>query len=265
MEEARGQDPERRVRALVRGIAQSLPAALTATPPDPPLDVGLARAQHRDYVAALTVAGAEVAPDESCPDCCFIEDTAVVVDGLAVITRPGAPSRRDEIGPVAAALALLLPVERMEAPATLDGGDCLLLGRTLYMGASTRSNHAGRTWMRALLAPRGVTVVDVPMPAGVLHLKSVCAPLGDHLVLVAAGTLPLDTFADADAEIVVVPAHEAHAANAVAVADTALIGAGCPSTRARVEAAGWKTIAVDTSELRRADGALTCLSILLPW
>lgn len=253
------------MRALVRGIPDSLPSALTATAPDPPLDAALARRQHRAYLDALAAAGVVVIAvpvDERCPDCCFIEDTAVLAGGLAVITRPGATSRRAEVEPVAEVLGRFLPVVRMPEPATVDGGDCLLLGATLYVGASTRSNAAGRAWLREVLAPHGVTVVDVAVPPGVLHLKSVCAPLGDRLVLVAAGTIPPATFAGA--KVIVVRAAEARAANAVSVGGAAIVAAGCPETRARVEAVGWTTIAVDTSELRRADGALTCLSVLVP-
>jgi dimethylargininase len=253
-----------RWRALVRGIPDSLPSALAATPPDPPLDVARARAQHLSYVAALAAAGAEVvhvAADEACPDCCFIEDTAIIAGGLAIVTRPGAPSRRAEVEPVAERLAALMPIVRMDAPATLDGGDCLLVGDTLYVGASARSNAEGRAWLRAVLAPRRIAVVDVAVPPRFLHLKGFCSPLGDREVLLAEGTIPPSTFAGTG--VITVPAGEAHAANTVVLGGSVLVAAGAPRTLALVEAAGLSAVVVDTSELRRADGSLTCLSIIV--
>jgi dimethylargininase len=149
----------------------------------------------------------------------------------------------------------------MDAPATLDGGDCLRAGQTFYVGRSRRTNAEGIARLAAVFGPRGFRVVPVELPAGVLHLKSVCSPLGDDRVLVAEGSIPPATFAGLRA--IVVPAEEAHAANAVAVGGGAVVAAGCPRTQSLVEAAGFRTVAVDTSETRKADGALTCLSIII--
>lgn len=248
--------------AIVRGVPPSFPRALSAAPPDSPIDVAIARAQHAAYVAALVAAGLEVvavATDDDCPDCCFVEDTAVLVGDAALITRPGAPSRRAEVEPVAAALRGRAEIVRMEAPATLDGGDCLLVGRTFYVGRSGRTNPAGIDRLAEVAGPRGYRVVPLAMPAGILHLKSVCSPLGDA-VLVAEGTLPPSTFAGA--RVLVVPAGEAHAANAVATGGAALVAAGAPTAQALIESTGLRALPVDTAELRKADGALTCLSIV---
>lgn len=128
--------------ALTRSIPDSYAGALAAVPADPPIDIAEARAQHAAYLAALADLGAEVvtiAADEEHPDCVFIEDTAVVAGEVAVITRPGAPSRQGEVTAVAAALAGRLDLHRMPAPATLDGGDCLRLGNTIYVGRSART------------------------------------------------------------------------------------------------------------------------------
>jgi dimethylargininase len=249
--------------AIVRGVPGSFARALSAVPPDPPIDVTRARRQHAAYVAALRRLGARIAPvahDDALPDCVFVEDTAVVAGGVALVTRPGAESRRDEPRAVRRVLAELVPVETMEAPATLDGGDCLRLGRRLYVGRSDRTNAEGVARAREVFGPRGVEVVEVPV-TDTLHLKSVCSSLGENTVVVAEGMLPPDTFAGA--REIVVPAAEAHAANLVAHRGHAIVAAGAPWTARLIEALGVRVDVVDTSELAKADGALTCLSILV--
>lgn len=252
--------------ALTRAIPSSVAAALAAVPPDPPIDVTLARAQHAAYRAALAELGLAVevlAADEACPDCQFIEDTAVVAAGLAVITRPGAPSRQPETAAIAAALASRpeLDLAHVVAPGTIDGGDCLRLGRTIYVGRSARTNADGISQLAAAFAPRGVRVVAVELGRDILHLKCVCAPLGDDRVLLAEGTLPPDTFAGAG--IVWVPAAEQYAANAVAFGGGVIASAGFPRTHDALAAAGFRVIPVATTEARKADGSLTCMSIVV--
>ena len=249
--------------AIVRSVPASFADALCAEPPDPPIDVAQARAQHADYVRAIEAAGADVvavAADEACPDCCFVEDVAVLLGDAALVTCPGAPSRRGEVDPVAAALAARMDVVRMAAPATLDGGDCLLLGSTIYVGRSSRSNSEGIARLAAEARAHGLTVVPVDMPPGVLHFKSFCSPLGDDTVLVAEGAISPATFTGA--RVLLAPAAERHAGNAVVVGSTVLVAAGAPATQALVAAAGFTAVPVDTSEMRKADGALTCLSIV---
>jgi dimethylargininase len=250
--------------ALVRGVPQSFADALSAAPPELPIDVDLARTQHAAYLAALASLGLEIVAlpsDERFPDCCFVEDTVVAVPGLAVLTRPGASSRRGEVNGVAPALAARIEVVRMEAPATVDGGDCLRLGRTIYVGRSARTNEQGVACLRDVLGPRGYAVVGVPMPPSVLHLKSVCSPLGDDTVLVADDTLPVGTFGGA--RVLQVPKEEAHAANAVTFAKRALVAADGVRTAALLAREGFHVVPVDTSEMRKADGALTCLSVIV--
>jgi dimethylargininase len=248
--------------AIVRGVPDTFDRALAIDPPAEPIDVARARVQHAGYVAALRGLGVEIvelAADAALPDCCFVEDTAVIAGGVALITRPGAPSRRAETAAVRAVIAGRMPVAETAEPATLDGGDCLLSGRRLYIGLSSRTNPAGIARAREVFGPAGIEVIAVAMPPA-LHLKSVCSPLGDDAVLVAQGMLPPGTFA---ARVLEVPADEAVAANAVCVGAAALIAAGCPATAALVAAAGFTPHPLDTSELRKADGALTCLSIIV--
>jgi dimethylargininase len=166
---------------------------------------------------------------------------------------------------VARALAArgVADVRTMVAPATLDGGDCLRLEatRTIHVGRSERTNAAGVAFLREAVAAVGWRVVEVAMPPGVLHLKTVCAPLDERTVVVAEGTLPRATFEGA--RVLEVPAAEAAAANLVAYGRAALVAADGERTAALVAAEGFRVVRVDTSELRKADGALTCLSVIV--
>jgi dimethylargininase len=246
------------MRALARSIPSSFSNALCAEPPERPIDVTLARAQHAAYCAALAACGAsvELLPgDEACADSCFIEDTAVVVGERALITRPGAPSRRAETPVVASALRRWLEVMEMAEPATLDGGDCMRVGNTLYVGRSARTNPLGIAQLSVL----GLRVVPVELPRGVLHLKCVCSPLGDGRILLAEQSIPAEMF---DAEPVWVPASETYAANAVAIGRHVIVAEGHPRTSEALSAAGFTLHAVPTSEVRKADGSLTCQSVV---
>jgi len=219
--------------------------------------------QHAAYVAALRDLGVVVKvlpPAEEEPDACFVEDQAVVYAGIAVITRCGHPARRPEAGAIADALAVVLPLVRMEAPATLDGGDVLPVGRTLFVGRSRRTNAAGIAFLREVMAPRGIAVREVPVPAGTLHLQSVCSALDDDTVLLARGTVPAVALPGV-ARILEVPAEEAYAANAVAVGEDVLLPAGYPVTARRVAEAGYRVHPLPMDAFRAADGALTCLSL----
>ncbi len=252
------------MHAILRAIPASFADALAAVRPEPPIDVALARAQHAAYRDALVACGATVetiAADEACPDCCFVEDTAVIAAGLALITRPGAPSRRPETAPVAAALARRVAIVELAAPATLDGGDCMRVGRAIYVGRSARTNAAGIAGLAAAFAPRGFAIVPVDLPPEILHLKCVCAPLDDARILLARDTLPAALFAGLD--IVWVPSDERYAANAVAIGAHAIVAEAHPRTCDALAAAGFTVHPVPCSEVRKADGSLTCQSLLL--
>lgn len=267
------------MNALTRTVPASFASALCAAAPDEAIDVTRARAQHAAYCQALADAGVAVttlAAADTLPDSCFVEDTAVVAAGVALITRPGAPSRRAE--PIAVAEALVGRFELVHVAdpaelggedsehladlATLDGGDCMRVGNTIYVGRSARTNVAGIARLAEVFEPRGLRVVPIELPAGVLHLKCVCAPLGDARITLAEDSIPLEHFAGL--HIVSVPAAEAYAANVVAIGDRVLMAAGFPHTHEALEHAGFHVTALDTSEFRKADGALTCLSILTP-
>lgn len=247
--------------AITRDIPSSFARAVVQHPTTEPIDVDAARAEHVAYRAALQELGfrlLDVAADDRFPDCCFVEDAALVHEGRALLTRSGAPSRRGEGEGIRDVLAGLAQVETMEAPATLDGGDCLRVGPRLYVGQGARTNAAGLARAREVFGPVGLEVIGVPV-GELLHLKCVCSSPRPDLVLLAAGTIAPDTFAGV--ERIVVPAAETHAANCVALGGAVLIPADCPVTARALQAAGFRVLTIDNTQIRRADGALTCLSI----
>jgi dimethylargininase len=254
---------QRPIRAICRGVPATFDRALVQARPAEPIRVDVARRQHRAYVEALRSFGLEVtvlpaAPEF--PDCCFVEDCAVYAAGVALITRPGAVARRGEEGSVANALQRYARVERMTDPATLDGGDCLRVGKRWYVGRSGRTNAAGVHRLRQVFEPLGFAVTEIPL-GPILHLKCVCSALSENRMLLAEGSILPEVFGDV--HIVSVPAEEAYAANCLCVDGTVLLAAGFPATRRVLEAEGFTVREVDTSEMRKADGSLTCMSILV--
>jgi len=248
------------MRAIVREIPASFTRALSAVPPDPPIDSKLAGSQHAAYRAALEACGAAVtvlAADERCPDCSFVEDVAVVHGGVALISRSAAPSRKLEHEPVAAALAQTHRLMHMQEGETLDGGDCLRLGLTMYVGRSSRTNEGGIACLRKAFPE--LRIVPVELPAGVLHLKCVASRLDDERVAVARGFAIERTF---DAEVVPIPAEEQYAANVVAIGQKVIVAEGYPRAQEALARAGFMLHPVPVSEARKADGSLTCQSIL---
>lgn len=226
------------------------------------IDVARAATQHHAYCAALAALGCRVIrldAEPGFPDSVFVEDVAMVVDEVAVMTRPGALSRRAEGLRIAEVLSPFRPLLHIEAPATLDGGDILRIGRDLYVGRSERSNDAGIAQLATLLAPYGYTIHPVAI-RDCLHLKSAVSLASDGTVLMQPAWVDRAPFAAYD--IIEVDPAEQHAAN-VLRAGQGLVMADCfPRTRARLEAAGLSVVAVDVSELQKAEGAVTCCSIV---
>lgn len=249
------------MRALVRPPSPAFAEALGQVEANAPIDLALALRQHADYAAALARLGCELvalAPDDTLPDACFVEDTAIVLGECALVTRPGAPSRRPEVTAVAAALARHgLTLTAMEAPATLDGGDVLVLGKTVWVGLSNRTNREGFEGLSAFAKRRGYDTKMANVPPGTLHLKCHASPLDRETLLCVPGLL-----GEARARRVEVPVHEAYAANAVAIGRSVLCAAGFPGTHERLAAAGFEPVPLHNSEFAKADGSLTCLSVL---
>lgn len=227
-----------------------------------PIDVERARAEHAAYEAALRALGCAVervpaAPE--LPDSVFIEDTVVVLDELAVICRPGAESRRPETAGVAAALRAFRPLAAVLAPGTLDGGDVLRVGRRLLVGRSARTNDAGIRQLRSIVSSQGYEVVAVPF-SGCLHLKTAATLVADDVALVnpawvkVAALAPLRTIA--------VDAAEPFGANALRVGDAVVYPSEFPRTIARLAAEGITVRTVPAGELAKAEGGVTCCSVL---
>jgi len=231
------------------------------------IDLQLARAQHAAYVATLRGLGVvvDVLPtDDVCPDACFVEDTAVITGAHAIATRPGAPSRRAEVEPVATALANDLSVHWMEAPATLDGGDVLRVGSRLYVGLSSRTNRDGADALARFASLDGLEVLQVSVRGG-LHLKSACSLASASLFLYdprVMGVEELSPFRAFSLELA--PVAEPAGANVLAVGHAVLVSAAAPQTAAMLRARGLDVRVVDVGEFHKGDGALTCLSLRVP-
>jgi dimethylargininase len=227
-----------------------------------PIDLPAAVAQHAEYERVLTSLGCDVRHISSTPelpDSVFVEDAAIVLDEVAVITRPGAESRRAEIASVADALAPHRTLLRMTAPATLDGGDVLKLGRTLYVGVGSRTNTSGAEQLAALLEPHGQTVRAIPID-DCLHLKSAVTEVAAGLILLNPAWVSGDSFAG-HAAIDVDPG-EPFAANVLRVGAAVVCASSYPRTAARLRAAGVAIVDVDVSELAKAEAGVTCCSLI---
>jgi dimethylargininase len=231
--------------------------------PRRPIDLELARRQHTAYEQALREAGCEVrqlAELPSHPDSVFVEDTVIALDEVAVITRPGAASRRGEVDSMAMALSGQRRLLRIEAPDTLDGGDVLRLDRVLYVGASARSSAEGIAQLGRLLAPFDYRVVAAPL-RGCLHLKSAVTQVAPGLLLVNPDWVDATYFPSW--KPVAVDAAEPHAANALWLGDAVIHAASAPRTGAKLRALGIDVRSVDMSEMEKAEGAVTCCSVIL--
>jgi dimethylargininase len=228
-----------------------------------PIDLERAREEHRRYEEALAAAGCRVerlAEEPGLPDSVFVEDAALVLEERAILTRPGAPSRRAERESLAPVLERYRRLERIEAPGTLDGGDVLRVGKRLWVGRSTRSNEEGRRRLAALTAPHGYRVEAVPV-RGCLHLKSAVCAVAEKLLLL--NPLWVDPEVFPGFEIVEVDPEEPFAANALKVGETLLHPAAHGRTRRRLEERGLEVLPVELSELAKAEGGVTCCSLLL--
>lgn len=227
------------------------------------IDLDLARAQHAAYEGVLRDAGCDVRqmPEEpDLPDSVFVEDTVIVLDEVAVLTRPGAESRRGEIESMAVALAPFRKLLRIVAPATLDGGDVLRLGRTLYVGGSARSNAEGMAQLAQLLAPFDYRVQAVPLH-GCLHLKSAVTRIAPDLLLINPDWVDARHFPGY--RVLVVDPGEAFAANSVWLGDRLVCSASFPRTAGLLRRAGIDVRLVDMTETEKAEGGVTCCSVIL--
>ena len=228
-----------------------------------PIDLARARAQHRAYEDALERLGCRVVrlePAPGLPDAVFVEDTAIVLDEVAVITRPGAESRRAETASVAIALGRYRELRSIDAPGTIDGGDVVVCGRRVFIGRSGRTNDDGIRQVRDILAPFGYSVVAVDI-RGCLHLKSAATCVSTDRLLVNPAWISPDQFPGV--ELLSIADSEPYAANILQVGAGWIYPASFPRTRDLLERQGVSPVVVDVAEMAKAEGAVTCCSLLV--
>ncbi|HXM44528.1 MAG TPA: arginine deiminase family protein [Bryobacteraceae bacterium] len=249
--------------AITRAVSPSMNDCQLAFAERQSIDIGKAIAQHGQYEACLASLGIAVVslpalPD--LPDAVFVEDPAIVLDEIAIVTRMGAESRRGESESLAEALARFRPLRRIAEPGTLEGGDVVRIGGTLFVGRSARSNDAGIAQLADELAPLGYAVKSVEMH-GCLHLKSACTYLGRGTVLANRDWADLGPFGNVG--VIDVPAGEPGAGDVLAIGDTAIVPVSFPETARFLERAGWQVLPIDVSELQKAEAGVTCMSLIL--
>jgi dimethylargininase len=249
--------------AITRDVSASLADCELSFVDRNPIDIAKARAQHHAYRQALESLGCKVLSlpaQDAMPDAVFVEDVAVVLDELAIVTRPGAESRRVEGASVAEVLGPYRELRRIEAPGTLDGGDVLRVGRRIYVGQADRSNPEGIAQLAVLVGSLGYTVHGVPT-CDCLHLKSAVTQVSEDTMLIQPEWVDRDFFDDF--RLIEVDPSEEHAANALRIGTAGVVHPACfPRTQQRLRDAGITVVSVDLSELQKAEGATTCCSIV---
>lgn len=248
--------------AITRGVSARIGTCELTRLERNAIDVDRARRQHRAYEEALATLGCRVeslpALDDL-PDAVFVEDAAVVLDEIAIVTRPGAESRRPEAAEIAPALAKHRRVTFIQPPGTLDGGDVLRLDRRIFVGQTGRSNESGIEQLRAVAWPYGYTVTAVPV-RGCLHLKSAITEVAPGVVLVNPEWI--DAAAFGHVSVIEIDPGEPYAANGLFVGGRLIYPESFPRTRRRLEDSGISVEPVDVSELQKAEGAVTCCSLI---
>jgi dimethylargininase len=252
------------ISALTRSVPPSIVNCELTHLEREPINFARAVEQHELYEKALVAVGCTVQrlpsmPD--LPDSVFVEDTAVVLPELAIITRPGAETRRSEVTSVAEALRRHRSLAFIKSPGTLDGGDVLVIGSIIYAGESSRTNADGIRQLTELAAPHGYRVRSVKT-SGCLHLKSAVTRVGEDVILVNSAWVDESSFAGL--RRIEVHPDEPFAANALWIGESVIYPAEYNETRQRLEQNGINVVAVETDELHRAEGAVTCCSILIP-
>ena len=228
-----------------------------------PIDLNVARAQHQEYVHALAALGCQVIelPEEpDLPDSVFVEDTAFILPEVAVITRPGADSRKPETESIIRALSSYRPLVHVTEPGTVDGGDVLVLGKNIYIGNSTRSNADAVRQIQQMLDHYGYTVTAVDMH-DCLHLKTALTKVDDKTLLINPNWVDTSHFKGFD--WIEVDSAEPFAANCLPVGDGIIFPTAFPKTSNKLEARGYKIQAVNVAELAKAEGAVTCCSLIV--
>jgi dimethylargininase len=225
-------------------------------------DYQLALQQHQQYIDALQQCGVEVTvlpADDNYPDSCFVEDPAIITTETAIITRPGADSRKGETKAIEQALLNQgLDIQHIKAPGTLDGGDVMMVDKHYYIGLSDRTNQQGAQRLIQILEQHGMTGETVEMN-DMLHLKTGISYLENNKLLATGEFIEHPAFAGF--ETMPVEPAESYAANCIWVNDKVIAPLGFPKTQTMIEQAGFQVITVDVSEFQKLDGGLSCLSL----
>jgi dimethylargininase len=228
-----------------------------------PIDLNIARAQHHEYVNVLKRLGCEVIElqlEAELPDSVFVEDTAFILPEVAVITRPGADSRKLETESITPALSPFINLVHVREPATIGGGDVLVLGKKIYVGLSTRSNQEAINQLNELLCGYGYTVTGVELQ-DCLHLKSAVTRVDDQTLLINKKWVDPHPFEQFD--LIEVDYSEPFAANCLPIGNSIIYPATFPKTCAKLEERNYEVVTVDISELAKAEGAVTCCSLIV--
>jgi dimethylargininase len=247
--------------ALTRAVSSSINDCELTFIDRQAIDVERAVRQHRKYQQLLRSLGVDVVElpaDDRCPDC-FLEDTALVLDEFAIATRPGRGTRRAEVAGVLPTIEKHRKIVHVEAPATLEAGDVLRIGRDLFIGITSRTNREGIDFVREVTALHGYKVHGVEVP-GALHLKSVCTAVNRRTILADSSRVDLDPFAGY--ELIEVPPEEWMAANVLLVNGTVCMHDGFHKTLALLRERQIRVRTVDISEFLKAEAGLTCMSII---
>jgi dimethylargininase len=249
--------------AITHLPSPSMEAGLRTHRPREAIDHALALRQHQAYCSTLREFGAVVDTlnvNSHLPDCAFVEDAAIVLDEVAILTSMGSKARRAELAGIEPALKKYRQVERIETPATIEGGDVLRVGRSLLVGLSSRTSRAGLQALGSIVARFEYELIGVPVN-GCLHLKTACTALPDQSLLVNASWL--DPHALIGFDLVPVPDEEPWAANVLSIGKNVCLAGEHVRTADSLRTRGFNVRSLDLSEFAKAEGGVTCLSILI--
>jgi len=249
--------------AITRGISPRFNECEITHIDRTPIDLDIARAQHSQYVNALKQLGCnvlELPVEADLPDSVFVEDTAFIMPQTAVITRPGADSRKPETDSIIQALSPHIKLLHIQEPATLDGGDVLVVGKRIFIGLSTRSNQDAINQLDEMLNDDGYTVTGVQMH-DCLHLKSAVTRVDDTTLLINKNWVDVHHFEQY--ELIEVDPAESYAANCLPIGNSIIYPTSFPKTGAKLKERGYQIVNVDVDELAKAEGAVTCCSLII--
>ncbi|MEA4988336.1 MAG: arginine deiminase family protein [Anaerovorax sp.] len=249
---------------IVKRPCKAMVEGITSAPELGKPDYELALKQHDSYIEALKQCGVAVTvleADEAYPDSCFVEDTAVITRKCAIISNPGALSRRKEADIMLPTIKKFFSDDKIEfikSPGTLEGGDVMMVGDHFYVGRSARTNEEGIRQFIEILEKHGLSGSEVPLEL-VLHLKTGVNYIENNNMLVSGEFIKKADFAKFNK--IIIPEEEAYAANCIWVNDKVIVPEGYPTVEKKIREAGYEVILVDTSEYRKLDGGLSCLSL----